>query len=102
MGVFKEIMCLDIAPDADDEAIPLTSGFWWHVRSSRDERLDSFMAPCGENNLLVYGGIEDGMDRVGFDEDGDAIHNSFYDGSDPGSAYEDSEEEKKDEQEEQE
>ena len=96
MGEFDDIMCLELAPDADDETIPLTSGRWTYVMSSRDERLSSFMAPCGENNLLVYGGIED-VDRFGYDENGDFIDDN-RELSSPDSEYVDSQEEKKDEQ----
>ena len=95
MGVFGDIMCLELAPDANDGTIPLTSGHWTYVRSSRDDRLSSFMAPCGENNLLVYGGLEDGMDRCCYDDNGDPLDDGCL--AYPDSEYVDSEEEKKDE-----
>ena len=50
------------------------------------------MAPCGEDNLLVYGGIEEGMHRCGYDDNGDPIHDGYL--SSRGSVYVDSEEEK--------
>ena len=31
------------------------------------------MAPVDENSIIVYGGIEDGMDRCGYDDDGNPI-----------------------------